>query len=335
MGHLVTVTGSDAEYIKNLIVVIAQTECNAVEAVAVTTVEIVVLHSMIEVTAGEPETNVWIAVDGLSEDVRGATQSTFVEVAVASVDCGDRGACRDDYCSCAVFSSRDDRDQECGGGRKFHDQMDHGHWVTSAPRGMFAGSLMGSVANLEHPPSGGLGWTETDLKENVVELQADDLGEKIINDVVEAKRFMVRAWGGVHMSQSGQEISGAQCDDKDSDIRRIDNEECVVKDWRHTHEEAMSSKEEKQVWMQFEGRTKPWDVLYDEGGDEMERRWREKNRMEGVEMHMVSGGRVVDWNGMVNIRGGRSRANFGNRMEHPGKGVRRRNNSRSWIRRRS
>ena len=78
----------------------------------------------------------------------------------------------------------------------------------------------------------------------------------------------------------------------------------------------MSSKEEKQVWMQFEGRSRPWDVRCDEGGDEMERRWREKNRMEGVEMHMVSGGRVVDWNGikelgdgamvqvMVNVQGG-------------------------------
>ena len=78
----------------------------------------------------------------------------------------------------------------------------------------------------------------------------------------------------------------------------------------------MSSKEEKQVWMQFEGKTKPWDVLCDEGGDEMERRWRENNRLEGVEMHMVSGGRVVDWNVikdladgamvqvMVNVHGG-------------------------------
>ena len=68
--------------------------------------------------------------------------------------------------------------------------------------------------------------------------------------------------------------------------------------------------------MQFEGRTKPRDVLYGEGGDEMERRWREKNGMEGVDMHMVSGGRVLDWHGikdladgamvqvMVNIHGG-------------------------------
>ena len=164
-------------------------------------------------------------------------------------DCGDRGACHDDYCSCAVFSSRDDRDQECGGGREFHDQMDHGHWVTSAPCGMFAGSLMGSVANLEHPPSGGLGWTETDLKENVLELAADDLDEKIINDGVEAKRFKVRAWCGVHMSQSGQEIPAAQCDDKDSDIRRIDNEECVVKDWRHTHTRRSNVKQRGETGM--------------------------------------------------------------------------------------
>ena len=48
----------------------------------------------------------------------------------------------------------------------------------------------------------------------------------------------------------------------------------------------------------------------------MERIWREKNGMKGVDMHMVSGGRVVDWNRikdladgamvqvMVNIHGG-------------------------------
>ena len=213
-------------------------------------------------------------MDGLSEHVRrcNTVDTRRGRSGECGGDRGDRGACRDDYRGCAVLSSRDDRDKECRGGREFHDQVDHGHWVTSALRRMFARSLVGSAANLEHPPSGGFGWTETDLKENVCELEADDLDEKIINDGVEAKRFKVRAWGGVHMSQSGQENPGAQCGDKDSDIRRIDDEECVVKDWRHTHREAMSSKEEKQVWMQFEGRWKPWDVLCDEGGDEMERR---------------------------------------------------------------
>ena len=53
-----------------------------------------------------------------------------------------------------------------------------------------------------------------------------------------------------------------------------------------------------------------------ENGDEIERRWRENNGMEGVDMHMVSEGRLVDWSGikdladgamvqvMVNIHGG-------------------------------
>ena len=36
--------------------------------------------------------------------------------------------------------------------------------------------------------------TETDLKENVLVLEADDLDEKITNDGVEAKRFKVSAW---------------------------------------------------------------------------------------------------------------------------------------------
>ena len=82
---------------------------------------------------------------------------------------------------------------------------------------------------------------------------------------------------------------------------------------------------------------------------------REKHIIEGVEMHMVSGGRVVDWNGikdlangamvqvMVNVQGGIGKTGKeeetgvtpGNRMEHLEKGVPRRNNLRSWIRRRS
>ena len=63
-----------------------------------------------------------------------------------------------------------------------------------------SGLLVGSAANLEYPLLSGPGWdgAETDLKENVLELEADDLDEKIINDGVEVKRFKVRAWGGVH-----------------------------------------------------------------------------------------------------------------------------------------
>ena len=115
--------------------------------------------------------------------------------------------------------------------------------------GMSVGLLVGSASNLEHPPSGGFDWngTETDLEENVLELEADDLDEKIINDGVEAKRFEVRAWGGVHMSQSGQENPGAHCGDKDSDIEQIDDEECDVKDWRHTQRSNVKQRGETGV----------------------------------------------------------------------------------------
>ena len=110
--------------------------------------------------------------------------------------------------------------------------------------GTSAGLLVGSAANLEHRPLSGFGWdgTETDLKENVLELEADDLDEKIVNDGVKVKRFKVRARGGVHMSQSGQENPGAQCSDKDSDIGRIDDEECAVKDWRHTEKQCQAKR---------------------------------------------------------------------------------------------
>ena len=97
--------------------------------------------------------------------------------------------------------------------------------MMSTPCGKVAGPLMSSAENLELPPQ--LRWTETDLN------------EKIISDGVEAKRFKVRAWGSVHTFQSGQENPGTQCDNKDDDIRQIDREECVVKDWRHTDLDAI------------------------------------------------------------------------------------------------
>ena len=101
---------------------------------------------------------------------------------------------------------------------------------------------MSSVENLEVPPAGGLGWTETDLKENVLELAADDIDGKMINDGVEAKRFKVRAWGGVHRFQSGQEIPGAQCEDKDDDIRRIGKEECCERLETHTKKQCQAKR---------------------------------------------------------------------------------------------
>ena len=146
-------------------------------------------------------------------------------------------------------------------------------------------------------------------------------------------------------------------EDKVIDVGQTDDKDYVVNDRRHAQREAKPSKEEKQVWMQFEGRSRLWDVRCDEGGDEMVRKWREEKRMEGVGMHMVSEGRVVDWNdiyqgsgkrrdgasygeysrkkGENGERRRRKRVILGSRMEDLGRGVRRRNNSMLLIRRRS
>ena len=95
-------------------------------------------------------------------------------------------------------------------------------------------------------------------------------------------------------------------------MRQTDREGFVLKDWRHTREEA---REGRQIWMQFEGRTKH-ATFYMRERRRDRKRWRENNGMEGVGMHMVSEGRLVDWSGikdladgamvqvMVNIHGG-------------------------------
>ena len=148
----------------------------------------------------------------------------------------------------------------------------------------------------------GAGWRMI-LRRTCRSGQWDDFGEKITDEVVEAKRFkQVRAWGGVHMYQSSQERPGEQ--HRDKDIGRTDDKDHIVNNRTHTHREAMSSKVEKQVWMQFEGKSRPWDIRCDEGGDEMEKRWREKNGMGDEGMQTVSEGRVVSWNEKKNLENG-------------------------------
>ena len=42
--------------------------------------------------------------------------------------------------------------------------------------------------------------------------------------------------------KKSQEKPGAQCGDKDSDIGRIDDEGCAVKDWRHTEKQCQAKR---------------------------------------------------------------------------------------------
>ena len=77
------------------------------------------------------------------------------------------------------------------------------------------GTLESPVVDSECPLRSGLvwRWMENDSEENVSEWTVDDFGERITDEVDEAKRFkQVKAWGGVHMCQSSQERPGGRCD---------------------------------------------------------------------------------------------------------------------------
>ena len=146
------------------------------------------------------------------------------------------------------------------------------------------GTLESPVADLECPLRSGpvWRWKDNDSGENVSEWTVDDVGEKITDEVDETKCFkQVRAWDGVHMCQSSQERPGGQ-----------------------HRGPGHASKAWKQVWMQFEGKSRPWDIQCGESGDEMGKRWREMNGMGELGMHMVSGGRVMSWNDIKNLEDG-------------------------------
>ena len=89
----------------------------------------------------------------------------------------------------------------------------------------------------------------------------------------------------------------------------------------------MASKARKQVWMQFEGKSRPWDFQCDEGGDEMVQRWREMNGMGDTGTHMVSEGRVVSWNDIKNLEDGAIVQVMGDRTEDLRRKVQRKNSS--------
>ena len=150
--------------------------------------------------------------------------------------------------------------------------------LNASPGGIVAGML-------ESPLASGPCSSETDLE--------------FADEGMKTKRFKVRGWGKDHGVSSVQENPGTRFDDRD-DMRQTDRG-FVPKDWRHTREEA---REGRQIWMQFEGRTKPCDILYGDNGDEIERRWRENNGMVEVDMHMVSEGRLVDWSGIKDLADG-------------------------------
>ena len=60
----------------------------------------------------------------------------------------------------------------------------------------------------------------------------------------------------------------------------------------------------KQVWMKFDGKSRPWDIGVDERGRELRERWEKENGMAPGEVRLMAEGRMVDWEDLVNLADG-------------------------------
>ena len=110
--------------------------------------------------------------------------------------------------------------------------------------------------------------------------------------------------------------------------------EAVQEDSRghaHTHEirRAMQLEEDrrnngcgiKQVWMMFDGKSRPLDIGVDEQGRELTERWEKENGMAVGEVRLMAEGRMIGWDDLENSASGDYCAGFGKNMRWNGKEV--------------
>ena len=60
----------------------------------------------------------------------------------------------------------------------------------------------------------------------------------------------------------------------------------------------------KQVWMMFDGKSRPWDVEVEERGRELKERRRKENGMAVGEVRLMVEGRMVGWGDLANLADG-------------------------------
>ena len=82
--------------------------------------------------------------------------------------------------------------------------------------------------------------------------------------------------------------------------------------------------------IKFEGKSRPWDIERDESDEAMLQRWNKTNGMNYQGMHMVSGGRVVNWSDMRESEDGATVQVMGNVQGGMGKRGKRKKERRIW-----
>ena len=57
----------------------------------------------------------------------------------------------------------------------------------------------------------------------------------------------------------------------------------------------------QQVWMMFDGKSRPWVFKAGERWKELKERWEKEDGMAVGEVRLMAGGRMLGWNGLANL----------------------------------
>ena len=86
----------------------------------------------------------------------------------------------------------------------------------------------------------------------------------------------------------------------------------------------------KQVWMMFDGKSRPWNIKVGERGRELKERWEKENGMAVGEVRLMAGGRMLGWDGLANLADGTIVQVLGNICGGMGKKSRKKKEKNPW-----
>ena len=86
----------------------------------------------------------------------------------------------------------------------------------------------------------------------------------------------------------------------------------------------------KQVWMMFDGKSRPLDIGVDEQGRELKERWEKENGMAVGEVRLMAEGRMIGWDDLANLADGTVVQVLGNICGGMGKKSRKKKEKNPW-----
>ena len=86
----------------------------------------------------------------------------------------------------------------------------------------------------------------------------------------------------------------------------------------------------KQVWMMFDGKSRPWDIGVEERGRELKERWEKEHEMAVGEVRLMAEGGMIGWDDLANLADGTIVQVLGNICGGVGKKSRKKKEKNPW-----